>query len=180
MWTRDCPDCGKEMSYSVKSCLNRANRTGSSCHSCSKKGKTLSEETRRKLSERKKGIKKQPFSEEHRRNISEAKKGKKLSEETCRKMSKARKGTTPSEETRRKISIAQGGNGKLDRKWPRHAAWANRVKERDGCCQKCQSTEDLHAHHLIPRALMPQHYDVDANGITLCQSCHIELHKILR
>jgi len=97
---------------------------------------------------------------------------------SCSKIGKKR--PTFSDEHRSKISIGMGGNGKLDRKYPRHVAWANRVKERDGCCQKCQSIEDLHAHHLIPRALMPQYYDVDANGITLCKSCHIELHKILR
>ena len=143
MWTRDCPKCGKEISYSKKGNLTSAIKNNNVCKSCVRKGKPRSEKTSRK--------------------ISETLKGKPLSEET-----------------RRKMSISRGGNGKLDRKWPRHVAWANRVKERDGCCQKCQSTEDLHAHHLIPKSLMPQYYDVDANGITLCQSCHIELHKILR
>ena len=56
-----------------------------------KKGKTLSEEHRRKLSEAKKGKKRMPFSEEHRRKISEAKKGKVRSEETKNKISKALK-----------------------------------------------------------------------------------------
>ena len=37
-----------------------------------KKGKKLSEETRRKLSEAKKGHIRSPFSEEHRKKISEA------------------------------------------------------------------------------------------------------------
>jgi 5-methylcytosine-specific restriction endonuclease McrA len=57
MYIRNCPDCGKELSYSVKSCLNRAIRNNSVCISCSQKGenhpnygKTLSEETRRRLS----------------------------------------------------------------------------------------------------------------------------------
>ena len=40
------------------------------------KGKAVSEETRRKLSEAKKGKKRKPFSEETRRKMSEAKEGK--------------------------------------------------------------------------------------------------------
>ena len=59
-----------------------------------KKGKLLSEEHRKKLSEAKKGKKRMPFSEEHRRKISEAKKGKVRSVETKNKISKALKGMT--------------------------------------------------------------------------------------
>lgn len=60
------------------------------------KGKTLSEETRRKISEAKKG---KHRSEETRRNISEALKGK----------PSQNKGKTFSKETRRKISEAMKG-----------------------------------------------------------------------
>ena len=90
------------------------------------KGKTLSEETKRKLSEARKGKKRSEeakkkisesmkgklFSEEAKRNMSEAHKGKKLSEETKRKMSEAMKGKklAPfSEETKRKMSEAKKG-----------------------------------------------------------------------
>ena len=69
----------------------------------------MSEETRRKISESKKGKKRAPFSEEHRRKMSEAKKGRTFSEETRRKMSEAKKGKHRSEETRRKISEAIKG-----------------------------------------------------------------------
>jgi|688.fasta_scaffold239346_2 hypothetical protein len=62
----------------------------------------LSEETRRKMSESKKG---KTFTEEHRRKLSEAHKNRPpRSEETRRKMSEAQKGKTRSEETRRKMS----------------------------------------------------------------------------
>jgi group I intron endonuclease len=59
-----------------------------------KKGKPRSEETRRKISEAHKGKKLGPPSEEHRRKHSEAHKGKKLgppSDETRRKLSEAHK-----------------------------------------------------------------------------------------
>ena len=76
-----------------------------------KKGKPLSEEARRKISESLKG---RAFSEEHRRNLSEAAKGRKHSEEARRKMSETHTGEKHnnygkplSEETRRKISEAR-------------------------------------------------------------------------
>jgi len=71
-------------------------------------GKTLSEETKRKLSEVSKG---KTLSEEHKRKLSEVNKGKTLSEEHKRKLSEVNKGKLPwnngkthSEETKIKIS----------------------------------------------------------------------------
>ena len=75
-----------------------------------------SEETKRKMSEAKKGtytgkgiaVKGRTFkhTEETKRKISEAKKGRKASAETVRKMSEAMKGKTHSKETKQKISKA--------------------------------------------------------------------------
>ena len=70
----------------------------------SRKGMKHTEETRRKMSE----VHKNP-SEEIRRKISEAGRGRPCSEETRRKMSEAKKGKKKSEETRRKISEAKRG-----------------------------------------------------------------------
>ena len=71
------------------------------------KGLHISDDTRRKMSEAKKGT---YLSEEHRSKISESMKaknlGKHLSDETRRKMSESRKGKHPTDETRRKISEA--------------------------------------------------------------------------
>ena len=64
-----------------------------------------SEETRKKMSEAKKGI---PKTEEHRRKMSEARQN--ISEETRRKLSEAQKGKTLSEEIRKKMSDAKKGN----------------------------------------------------------------------
>lgn len=61
---------------------------------CWCKGKKHSEETKKKISEALKCIKRGPHSEEHKRKISEAHKGKVFSEEAKRKMSEAHKGKT--------------------------------------------------------------------------------------
>lgn len=60
----------------------------------------------------------------------------------------------------------------------RNPEWAQLVKERDGfTCQKCGDTEDVQAHHIEPVALRPDLADDLDNGITLCTSCHREIHK---
>lgn len=60
-------------------------------HNKSKKGKKLSEEHRRKISESMKGKKRKPFTEETRRKMSESHKGKHRSEETRKKISESLK-----------------------------------------------------------------------------------------
>ena len=50
MYIRNCSQCGKEISYSNKGNLNKANRRNANCRPCSKKGKAQSEEHRRKMS----------------------------------------------------------------------------------------------------------------------------------
>ena len=84
------------------------------------KGKSRSEETKKKLSEALKGRKCGPHSDETKKKISEANKGKKRTSEQKKKMSEAHKGqiawnkgkkTRPhSEETRKKISEAHKGH----------------------------------------------------------------------
>ena len=79
------------------------------------KGRCLSEEHKKKLSEAKKGKyagEKNPMygkkhSEEVRNKISRAHKGKKMSAETRKRMSESRKGHLVSEETRKKLSEAK-------------------------------------------------------------------------
>jgi len=61
-------------------------------------------------------------------------------------------------------------NGKLQ-------IWANAVKERDGKCVACGKKEDLHAHHIKPKASHPElMLDID-NGKTLCYACHKLEHE---
>ena len=77
-----------------------------------KKGKKRSAEARKRISEGKKGKKRGPHSEEAKKRMSEAHKGKKrgpLSEEQKRKISEALKGKSKSEETKKKLSEAKKG-----------------------------------------------------------------------
>ena len=76
------------------------------------------EETRKKLSEAKRGRKGKKHSEETRKKLSEAKKGRKLSQETRLKMSQSKKGKPAncsmsgkkhSEETKRKMAAKSKG-----------------------------------------------------------------------
>jgi len=173
MYTRNCPQCGKELSYKGKSGLNRAIRNNSVCQTCNKKGKTRSEEARRNISEAKKGEKHpnygKTFSEESRRKLSERQIGEK----------NHLYGKTHSEESRRKISIGNGGIGELDQKWSHIPTWAKRVKERDNRrCVYCGSNKKLHAHHILAKSKHPEWALFVNNGITLCNKCHIEEHKL--
>ena len=79
-------------------------------------GKKHTEESKRKMSEVKKGVKRGPLSEETKRKMSEAKKGKTFSEEHKRKISETRKGQISwnkgkkhTEESKRKMSEAKKG-----------------------------------------------------------------------
>lgn len=59
------------------------------------------------------------------------------------------------------------------------AYWRSDVFERDKfTCQKCfQIGGELNAHHIKYFSEYPElRFDVN-NGITLCKSCHIEIHK---
>ena len=55
------------------------------------KGRTVTNETRRKIGEAKKGKKRKPFTEDHRKKMSEAHKGKHHSDETRKMISEAQK-----------------------------------------------------------------------------------------
>jgi len=181
-FTKNCPQCGKEQKYKSERCLNRAIRNNNSCKSCSQKGKKMppfSEEHRRKLSEAHTGI---THTEETRRKLSESNTGKTLSEEHIRKISEAHTGKTLSEEHRRNMSIAKGGDGTLDKGRFSHYKlrnWSKQVRKKDNKrCVYCGSTKKLHSHHILSKAKHPEWALFIDNGITLCEPCHIEEHKL--
>lgn len=79
-------------------------------------GRKVSKNTRRRMSESRKGMK---FSEEHKKAISRSRKGRKHSDITKAKMSLSHTGIPVSEEAKMKIAIANGkevvdnSNGKI-------------------------------------------------------------------
>lgn len=90
-------------------------------------GRKHSEESKRKMSESKKGVRynttNKKLSEEHKRKLSDAHKGKKLSEETKSKMSVSRKGRVAwnkgkklSEEHKAKLNLFKKGNENIAKK----------------------------------------------------------------
>jgi hypothetical protein len=64
---------------------------------------------------------------------------------------------------------------------PKHPLrlWRAFIVERDGYqCVWCESNERLNAHHVFRRTLLPQAQFQTGNGITLCRSCHADVHSI--
>lgn len=90
------PNKGKPMSEETKRKISEA-----------EKGKKMSEEAKLKISTALKGKKLGEFSEEHKRKLSAARKERKISDETKLKLSNALKGRKFSEETKRKMSEAR-------------------------------------------------------------------------
>jgi 5-methylcytosine-specific restriction endonuclease McrA len=55
--------------------------------------------------------------------------------------------------------------------------WATEVKRRDKCCQTCNDTTFLSAHHIKPFSSHPELRFEITNGILLCGKCHAEQHE---
>jgi len=60
------------------------------------------------------------------------------------------------------------------------ADWSRAVRERDGRCLDCGATEDLHAHHVLPKSTHPELALDLSNGKTLCYRCHKRAHEGVR
>jgi len=76
-----------------------------------------------------------------------------------------------------------GFNGVQNIRWcPEYGIWRKKVFERDKyICQECgvkHSRENpIHSHHIIKFSeSIELMFDVN-NGVTLCKSCHIKIHK---
>lgn len=116
------------------------------------------------------------------------KKGRVLSNEAIQKIKESLKGRTGvntgrkfgvrSIESRIAISIGQGGDGDIEnRRFPGLRSWTRLVKERDGCCFICQTTEKLEAHHILPKSKYPEFATELWNGIVMCKTHHSEKHR---
>ena len=78
--------------------------------------------------------------------------------------------------------VWKGGirNERTERLTSEYIEWRTKVYERDSfTCVKCKEhSSKLNAHHILNwKDNIEKRYDVD-NGITLCQKCHNEFHKI--
>lgn len=52
--------------------------------------------------------------------------------------------------------------------------WAKAVKRRDRRCIRCNTKNDLEAHHIYPKSKYPRKAYLLSNGVTLCKGCHRE------
>jgi len=117
--------------------------------------------------------------------------GKKATEETKTKMSISRTGFRHSKESKRKMSIIQTGENHPNwkggltpayrriRNLSKYKQWRIDVFTRDNyTCQLCnQNGGTLNAHHVQSFAeAIEYRFNVD-NGKTLCESCHMNLHR---
>jgi len=76
---------------------------------------------------------------------------------------------------------ATQGNFELPEGWRRrrdYRKWRKDIIERDSLeCKMCKSNEKIVAHHIIEAQDNPDLKYELGNGITLCQKCHIIVHK---
>lgn len=96
MYSKKCPICGKEMSYTSKDGLSDSIRKNRNCRKCmgnifskKRKGVSLSEEHKKSLSKAKLGSK---LSDEHKKNIGISGKGKKRTDESKKRYSESKMG----------------------------------------------------------------------------------------
>jgi len=164
-----CVDCGVEK-------IGRR-RQAPRCRSCVNKlihlGRTISPQHREKLLAANLG---KTISPQHREKLRDANLGKTHSPATKEKLRAAKLGKVYgpySLEARKNMSLGKGGDGDLEnRRYPGLNRWTRLVKERDGRCTMCGTTQELEAHHIIPKASHPKLATVLENGITLCAGCH--------
>lgn len=163
-------------------------------------GRKHSEESRKKMSEKLKGLKRKtpirkPLSEETKKKISEAKKGKKVSPEIVEKTASKLRGKKRSLAARQKISKALSNKkrpwhkGELNPNWKggktsealilrsslEYRLWRTAVFERDNYTCIWGGKEHgnkLNADHIKPFALYPELRFAIDNGRTLCEQCH--------
>jgi len=57
-------------------------------------------------------------------------------------------------------------------------AWSGVVRKRDMYCQYCGLVENTHANHIFYKNKYPKICLNINNGITLCNNCHKEFHRL--
>lgn len=164
---------GKELSERHKENLSISNKGKSR-----NKGRHLTEEHKRKITETKK---KQCQTKEFRQKMRDINLGTHPSEETLKKMSDFQTKRFQSEEEHKKHSDACRKN-KSTEEIIRPYIW-NKIKpyvrKRDKhICQYCGEYPSFVVHHIIPRRV--SHDDNTFNLITLCSKCHRNVEVLTR
>lgn len=144
------------------------------------------EKTKKKISESKLGVKRQPFNEIWKRKIGIANTGKTHSDAEKKSISERQKG---SDNPNWKGGVTE--ESALARQSKEYFEWRNSVYKRDywhctKCGIKCTSFKQakdkkivIAAHHIIDfvgDGNTASDYDI-TNGITACKSCHMKLHN---
>jgi 5-methylcytosine-specific restriction endonuclease McrA len=127
-------------------------------------------ESRRQMSEVKKGKHYSPSTEFTSERASEMNKGRVMSAETKLRLSKSKQGQVP---WNKGLGTKSRAN-ELARKTKQARLWRIAVYERDNyTCQDCGVRGgELNAHHIKPFSTYPEaRYELD-NGLTLCVDCH--------
>lgn len=148
------------------------------------------EETKRKMKEAWKSrkatfvppMKGKQMSEESRKKMSDAAKarvsnrtGKKHTDETRKTISKNTRERTARGENHYNFKHGKAQRNLNDRRKPEYLDWRSAVFERDNyTCQKCGDNKggNLRAHHILPFSTHPERRFDIANGVTLCHTCH--------
>jgi hypothetical protein len=179
-----CRDCGTRISYGPA--LYGKGR----CHSCGNKTRTLSKETRLKISIANKGRK---LSKEHKLKIGKINKGKKFSLEHRQKMSKSMLGKNKGKHHTKEelIKISKATKGKNNPRWlggisflPYSLKWTKTLKLKIRCrddhiCQNCGMTEEEHVKK-FKTVLSVHHINYNKqnckedNLITVCNLCNVK------
>ena len=163
----------------------------------------ISDETRRKLSEAGKrawaeGKRCRTMSEETKAKVSRNRKGKCLGNQNGFKKghtphNKGKRHPVHTAEWRAKASAAHSGENhwnwkggityqnRMGRNSAKHKEWAKAVYRRDRwTCQVCKKhcqCKDIVAHHLVLWSECEETRYLVENGITLCRSCHCSIHS---
>ena len=170
---RQCPDCDKQIGHTHHSNRDKAVKLNRLCGPCASR-------------KRQTGV---IYSAEGKANMTAAQKGKTVSAETRAKISSAKKGKTLTAEHRANLSSAKqkirDANTEMygeQHKPNRHnlTKWSKQIKERDNyTCARCNTVATgnfINAHHVVPKEYFPDQVLDISNGITLCRSCHNNIH----
>lgn len=132
------------------------------------KGKKMSEESRKKMSD---AARARPSNRI----------GKKHTEETRRRISQIVSERAIRGADHYAWKGAQAVEQKKDRKSPGYKSWRKAVaKAAGGSCESCQSRHKgrMHAHHILGFSSHPELRLDPGNGAWLCDDCHVTVHSV--